>query len=184
MNQLIQWDQQLFLALNLHPPGHLFERFFLTITDLGSAYWAISLSTVTLLLLYRKQAVKTLVVGAGFSIAIAAITFILKHKIGRLRPASVLPQLAHSVGQELYTHSFPSGHAMSAFAVLGFLYVIDRRLFYIWLPFSILVAWSRIYIGAHFPLDVLGGAVLGFVPAVVVAHLFRLRLYRPRNRLN
>src|SRR5262249_52628606 len=59
------------------------------------------------------------------------------------------------------THSFPSGHAASSFAcatVIGAAVPRLRPWLYV---LAALVAWSRVYVGVHFPLDVLAGALLG-----------------------
>jgi undecaprenyl-diphosphatase len=60
-----------------------------------------------------------------------------------------------------HTHSFPSGHATIAFAaatVLGALAPRGRIVFYL---LAAAIAWSRVYVGVHYPLDVLAGAALG-----------------------
>jgi len=61
--------------------------------------------------------------------------------------------------------SFPSGHAATAFALSTVLSLFDkkRRLFYYFIAF--LIAYSRIYLGCHYFLDVLGGGILGIIIA-------------------
>ncbi|OGU67481.1 MAG: hypothetical protein A3H45_07305 [Ignavibacteria bacterium RIFCSPLOWO2_02_FULL_55_14] len=64
--------------------------------------------------------------------------------------------------------SFPSSHAVNSFAgaiVLGFFF--PRVLWYL-LGYAFLVAYSRIYVGAHYPFDVLGGAALGTLGAMAI----------------
>jgi membrane-associated phospholipid phosphatase len=69
--------------------------------------------------------------------------------------------------------SFPSGHAMSAFAVAGALAVLAPRLRRPVLALAALIAFSRVYLGVHFWFDVLVGSVLGLAVGVLVALAFR-----------
>jgi undecaprenyl-diphosphatase len=66
------------------------------------------------------------------------------------------------LGEIKLYNSFPSGHATFAFLTA---YMLSYRRSLAWkLPlfvFAILVGWSRIYVGAHYPMDVVGGAILG-----------------------
>jgi undecaprenyl-diphosphatase len=67
------------------------------------------------------------------------------------------------------TGSFPSGHATVAFACATALALAVPRLALPLFALAALVAWSRVYVGVHYPLDVLAGAVLGVVLAVAIA---------------
>lgn len=85
------------------------------------------------------------------------------------RPAAVLSNDDfHLVGEALVRHSFPSGHALTAFAAMGTLiFLYQHRSRWLWLlllPAS-LIAISRIAVGAHWPMDVLMGAALGWLCA-------------------
>jgi len=68
----------------------------------------------------------------------------------------------HIVGKELKKRGFPSGHTAAAFGfAVCLIYGFKRRWRYLWLIFAGGVAWSRVYVAAHFPLDLLGGFVVG-----------------------
>lgn len=66
-------------------------------------------------------------------------------------------------------HSFPSGHTTTAFAMATVLacYTTHRGIQFLYFILAILVGYSRIYLGQHFLTDVLGGAILGWLIAVV-----------------
>jgi undecaprenyl-diphosphatase len=67
--------------------------------------------------------------------------------------------------------SFPSGHATGAFAVFSVWCFKERRYYVPLLGFAALIAISRVYIGVHFPLDVVAGAVVGLIIGFWVARL-------------
>ncbi len=84
------------------------------------------------------------------------------------RPAAVLPpETLHLIGPALYYRAFPSGHALTAFALAGLLWQVVPRLE---LRLAVLIlaggiALSRIAVGAHWPQDIIAGAVLGWLAA-------------------
>jgi undecaprenyl-diphosphatase len=108
----------------------------------------------------------------------------LKFVIDRQRPAFHYrepPPLMHIP----HTDSFPSGHAATSFAAAATLArFVPRR----WIAVALyvlaaLIAWSRVYVGAHYPLDILGGAVLGLLIATALRPLPRaLRRSPPKPR--
>ncbi len=102
------------------------------------------------------------------------IALVIKMTVERRRPYEALaeadPLLRASVG-----NSFPSGHAATSFAgaiILGYLF---HRALPGLLALAALVAVSRVYVGVHYPLDVLAGAALGSVVALAVVAALRLR---------
>ncbi len=84
----------------------------------------------------------------------------LKHAIERPRPFNDVPDLNLLVGKGR-SHSMPSSHSSSwaAAALLAFVYY--RRTWLFMVPFALLMAFSRVYLGAHYPSDTLAGMVLG-----------------------
>jgi len=68
--------------------------------------------------------------------------------------------------------SFPSGHANTIFAFMTALYLIVPRYRFIYFTIAVLVAASRVIIGAHFPSDVIAGAYLGVVTTLYLKGLF------------
>jgi undecaprenyl-diphosphatase len=76
-------------------------------------------------------------------------------------------------------HSFPSGHAATSFACATVLALAFPRFAVPLYLLAVAIGFSRIYVGVHYPLDVLGGAVLGIAVAIA---LLRLGSARPRLR--
>jgi membrane-associated phospholipid phosphatase len=99
----------------------------------------------------------------------------LKVAFERPRPSATIPQADPLMGARGY--SFPSGHAATAFAgavVLGFLW---RRGTPYFLLLATAIAFSRVYVGVHYPGDVIAGAALG----VAVGAAWILGLTSPRR---
>jgi undecaprenyl-diphosphatase len=87
------------------------------------------------------------------------------------------PYVAHSVnlliGRSADT-SFPSDHATLGFAVAVMVWQYNRRVGAWLLILAFILAFSRVFVGAHYPGDVVGGAILGSVTSVVIAILSEL----------
>jgi undecaprenyl-diphosphatase len=115
----------------------------------------------------------------------------LKHCIGRPRPYMVLkgvrkvelervhPQIlaltrplkirySQFSPERLHGHSFPSGHAANSFALATIFALFFRRLGWIFMASATLVAYSRIYVGAHWPLDVVAASLIGAGTALML----------------
>jgi len=99
---------------------------------------------------------------------------VIKRTIPRPRP-SVHSELRWG-GQRSSSkyQAFPSGHVLASMAFFSALFLARRRIGLACLPIPILIAFSRMYLGAHYLSDVVCAAVLGFLCALLVAH-FLLR---------
>lgn len=109
--------------------------------------------------------------------------------IDRPRPYSVHPEILVLVGRST-DGSFPSDHACAVGAAAAALFLVDRRLGWTATAGAVLMAAARVYVGAHWPLDVLAGLALGALLALVIvfaltgpvaALLTRLRLRSGRR---
>jgi undecaprenyl-diphosphatase len=133
-------------------------------------------------LLYARVSGAERAVAARTSLAAAlavASTFILNWLVGvvhlRPRPFVALSGVHQLIGAPLTARSFPSGHAAAAFAI-AFVVVFARRpsgLFLLVLAAA--VAAARVFVGVHYPLDAVGGALSGFLCAVLAARLVGVR---------
>ena len=110
----------------------------------------------------------------------------LKHMFGRARPKFidiVGPLHFDAFSFDASFASFPSGHAVTAFAMAVGLGALAPKLRWPLLALAALVAASRVMIGAHYLSDVLAGAGLGFAAAVLVRRAFAARgiVFRRRD---
>ena len=97
---------------------------------------------------------------------------ILKDVVGRIRPYEVISGLELLVNPATDL-SFPSGHAGNSFAVAVVLFQkLPRKYGIPALVLASLIGISRLYIGIHYPTDVLAGAVIGTLIAIFIVKLF------------
>ena len=162
MNPLRHLDDQLLLAANAFA-----ERTgWLHAAMLGYATYGVVLFAMLLwagLLLARHRPAKTLA-AAGWACLATALAVAVNQPVGHLfaeaRPYATHPQLL-----VLATHtsdfSFPSDHAVMAGASTAGLLLFSRRLGLTAAAAALLMAFARVYIGAHYPWDVAAGLALG-----------------------
>lgn len=182
IEHVLVFDRMLFQWLNgMHHP--VADLFFLTVTQLGNG-WVLAplLIGIIAVKIPRKLIVKVLLCGIiGISLSGMVNSQIKKHA-GRLRPVAYWQQQqqglretqdggdryrVHQFGPDYHSRSFPSGHTNTAFSAATFLAVLCGRWFFLAYIGAFLVAYSRIYLGVHFPLDVMFGALIavGFMAA-------------------
>lgn len=132
--------------------------FFLTVTQLGN-YWALFMVTLGALA-FKKYRLALRVFGNG-TLAFLVTELYLKHVVQRLRPEFLLPNVQVREYQPSH-YGFPSAHVAVATAIAVTLWLILpknwRWICVLWIVF---VGLSRMYLGMHLPLDVLGGAAVG-----------------------
>lgn len=172
LQTLKEWDRDLFVWLNSLGIEH-FDRFWLFVTQIET--WIPLFFFLFLLIFYVYGFKKGLVVIfftlLTFSVTMA-FTNLAKESVARLRPNNVAA-LNHIIRilQKPTNYSFFSGHASSSFAVTTFVVLAIRQhtkwvyLAFLW---PIIFALSRIYVGVHYPSDLLVGALVG----TLIAFLF------------
>ena len=104
----------------------------------------------------------------------------LRDWIGRRRPPLVYPDPKPLMGVP-HSGAFPSGHTTTAFACATVLAWASPRLAVPVFVLAAAIGLSRIYVGVHWPLDVLGGAVLGVLVGLGAIALLRLAAARRRS---
>jgi|SRR5215211_1729880 len=110
-------------------------------------------------------------VAAGFSALLAlAAAHLITDLWARPRPYAAHPADAHLFVAPSHDPSFPSDHATAAFAIAVAILLRHRKGGIVALVLAVLVAVSRVVVGVHYPSDVLGGALLGTLAALVLWH--------------
>jgi membrane-associated phospholipid phosphatase len=103
----------------------------------------------------------------------------LRRAVGRPRPWRRYPE-PPTLGHVPRDPSFPSGHTAIAFACATMLSYYRPKLAPAFFLLAVAIGFSRVYVGVHYPLDVLGGAVLGLLCGGIVIALLRLEASRRR----
>jgi undecaprenyl-diphosphatase len=112
-------------------------------------------------------------------VAAFAVAEVAKKLVAEVRPCYSLPHAYLVDACPARTdYAFPSGHSTTAFAAVAALWLLDRRLSAIAAVFAVLEGFTRVYVGAHYPHDVLGAALLA-LPVAYLASLYMGRLAAP-----
>jgi undecaprenyl-diphosphatase len=91
----------------------------------------------------------------------------------RPRPFVAHPDVVHTLASHARDASFPSDHAAAGFAIAMVLVLCHRRLGWAALAFAALMSFARIYVGEHWPGDVLAGAAIGIAAALLLSTWLR-----------
>ncbi len=134
-------------------------QFFTSLLDRGLLAFLICIG----LLLFRRTRKLGLICSLSLIICSVLVHLILKPMFARPRPYHVLSTLI-TLAPRPGDFSFPSGHTNTIFAVTSVLFfACPRKIGIPALIVSTLVGLSRLYLGIHFPTDVLAGALLGLI---------------------
>jgi undecaprenyl-diphosphatase len=179
MEWLLQLDEQVFLALNGDgSPG--MDLFFSLITYLGHAAGLVPLVLGPMALADRRR-LREHGLAIVLSVAIGSLAVEgLKSIVGRARPALHFEGrgLVRMPAVQLRVRSFPSGHAQTSAGAATYLSLLYPSLTALAALGALLCGLSRIYLGVHFPSDVLAGALCGVAFSVAGHRLQTRRLAR------
>jgi undecaprenyl-diphosphatase len=158
------WDKSAFLYLNSFHNSlmdHVMTLFTLTPT------WLMFYG-VTLYIIVRKYGRKSLPIILSLVLVILLadqVSGLIKHSVLRLRPSNdpLVAPMTHVFFSKGGLYGFVSAHAANAFAFATFSAFLFRSrgyilFIYVW---AMLIAYTRIYLGVHYPGDILGGMILG-----------------------
>ncbi len=176
---LIELDTKFFIAINsLNSP--FFDKIMHTIS--GQIIWIPYFVTI-IYLFFKKKNFKLVVFGIIFiiiAVGLADFTSVhaFKEVFRRYRPChnEALKDIVHLVKNHCGgKYGFVSSHSANFFSLATFssLFIKNKIFTLFAFLFAVIVAYSRIYLGVHYPGDVLGGAILGIFIGTFVFYVFK-----------
>jgi undecaprenyl-diphosphatase len=183
LQQLVEWDRWLFLMVNRQHANSFFDWILPYFRD--AVFWA-PLYLFLIILIgwnFGKQG-WFWCLGLICTVAITDMISarLVKEYIERPRPCwdpEFFQHVRLVVRSCVHSFSFTSNHAanhfgLASFIALTLLPVFGRWVYLIFL-WAFLVAYSQVYVGVHYPLDVMGGALLGLAAGLLTATIFNKR---------
>lgn len=167
---ILEWiqniDAQILLFIQQYIRQDMMNWFWKDITFLGDGGWFWIVLGVVLLIPKKTRK-------SGFTALLALIigsvitNLVLKTAVARIRPYDAVEGLVPLV-KKLRDYSFPSGHTCASFscAVVYYKMYPDIKGKGA-MVLAVLIALSRLYVGVHYPTDVLGGAIVGWLSAIL-----------------
>lgn len=177
-DDLIEWDRTTLIYLN--GLGHTsYDAFWSMVTEI---YTWVPLFIFFIILLYkyntRQEATAKMLLVIILAVLVGLVTHWTKISISRIRPNNDMEiNTVIRVLKNPSDFSFFSGHASSSFSISVLVFLLLRKnwkwafLFFIW---PVLFCISRIYVGVHYPLDVIVGALVGTTFGFLFYRIFEM----------
>lgn len=196
------WDADLLIFLQENVRNDFLDIVIKLITHTGDK-GILMIAIIAALLIIPKA--RSIGIMTAMSLAIEAIlnNVILKNLVARTRPYEAIEGLVNIIEKQK-DFSFPSGHTGSTFAVSGVILVIAlfgmpiiakegnlireksslamRIIAVVFTIYSVLLGFSRLYVGVHYPTDVLAGLALGLITSAIAYLVYQLILKKIANK--
>ena len=183
IDEIVKIDKQIMVFLNKTISNPIFDFIMPIITNQNFLVFSGLILVGYLVCFGGKRGRITIVVlliAAGFSDAICFQ--IIKPWVGRIRPSHEFYEYINLLVSKGGRYSFPSNHAANSFVfatVLSYFYDQNRTLLYI---LASSIAFSRVYVGVHYPLDIIFGSIIGYIISWIILSLWVILKMRELKR--
>jgi len=172
MKKGFKWfDDKLIEILNDKIKSDFLDKFMVKFTNLGGGIFTTCF--VIFLILIGKEKIRFIGIQAATTLIISqSITYSLKALLSRERPYNILKNL-NTFDIIMKDHSFPSGHTSASFSIATTIAFNVPKLSILVFLIALTIGISRVYLGVHYPTDVVAGIILGVVSGIIV-HVYLL----------
>lgn len=135
-----------------------------------SSSWLIWFMLAGILFLVFRKGLKKLLARSLLALVLAyATNYTISIFYFRLRPFASLLDVNKLISKDAIEKSFPSDHATLVFVLAVSVFMINKKIGVIFLVAAVLVSLGRVYVGVHYPSDILAGALIGSFYALLVS---------------
>lgn len=139
-------------------------------------YWLVAGAVVAFFLIKsKKEKIRYLILTTA-SVILSRLVITELIRVIWHRPRPFVVHTVNSLIEHSASVSFPSGHIAFLFALATVIYFINKRFGIIFFILCFLVGAARVFVGIHYPLDILGGIVVGIFSAILVKIFLKSKL--------
>ena len=183
IEKIIEIDKQMMVFFNKTISNSIFDFIMPIITNQNFLVFS-GLILIGYLAYYGEKrgriTIVVLLIAASFSDAICFQ--VIKPWVGRIRPSHEFYDYINLLVSKGGKYSFPSNHAANSFVfatVLSYFYEKNKTFLYI---LASAIAFSRVYVGVHYPLDIVSGAIIGYIISWIILSMWVIIKMRELKR--
>ena len=172
MNAIFNFDSAILLWLQNSFRNPVLNPIMIFITHLGDKglFW---IALTLLFLCFRKTRRAGVTSAISMTIGLIVVNVILKNWLARIRPYELIEELELIIEKQ-HDFSFPSGHATNALACAWVMFrLLDKKVGVPALILALLICFTRLHVGVHYPTDVLAGIIVGIFAAELAIVIVR-----------